>query len=94
MYGSAESKTEHDSPNADLDTPLAISNNPIMSIDTPASDLAHDIDQALARAAKGERDPQRMGKAIDEMNRMREELRQRIGIVEVAVDLIRDARNQ
>ena len=66
-----------------------------MSISNPISDqLAHGIDEALARVAKGERDPEKMEKAIEEMNRMREELRKRIGIVNVAVDLIRDARHQ
>ena len=66
-----------------------------MSISDPITDrLAHGIDEALARVSKGERDPEKMGKAIVEMNRMREELRKRIGIVNVAVDLIRHARNQ
>ena len=32
--------------------------------------------------------------AREDMNRMREETRKRIGTVEVAVDLIRDAREQ
>ena len=66
-----------------------------MSVSNPITvELAYGIDEALARAAKGERDPEKMGKAIEEMNRMREELRKRIGIVNVAVDLIRDARDQ
>ena len=65
-----------------------------MSIETDTTELAHEIDEALSRAVKGERDSLRMAKALAEMNRMREELRKRIGTVDVAVDLIRDARNQ
>lgn len=66
-----------------------------MSLSNPITDqLAHGIDEALARAENGERDIEKMAKAIEEMNRMREELRQRIGTLNVAVDLIRDARNQ
>jgi hypothetical protein len=66
-----------------------------MSISNPITDrLAHGIDEALERASRGERDPEKVDKAIEEMNRMREELRKRIGTVNVAVDLIRDARRQ
>ena len=46
------------------------------------------------RAAKGLRDPADAQKACERMDRMREELRQRIGETDIAVDLIRDARNQ
>ena len=49
---------------------------------------------ALKQATKHERDPETMRKAIEDMNRSREETRSRIGTVNVAVDLIRDARNQ
>ncbi len=42
----------------------------------------------------GIRDPAIAQRAREDMNRMREETRKRIGIVEVAVDLIRDAREQ
>lgn len=48
----------------------------------------------LSSATSSARDPETMRKAREEMNRMREELRKRIGTVEVAVDLIREARNQ
>ncbi len=66
-----------------------------MSIDTAISaELIAALQESLARAATGIRNPATMRKAREEMNRMREELRQKIGTVEVAVDLIRDARNQ
>lgn len=64
-----------------------------MSIDAN-TDLVFEIQQALERAAIGSRDPAEMHQARDEMNRMRDELRKKIGVVDVAVDLIRDARNQ
>ncbi len=58
------------------------------------TELVHELQETLERAVNGVRDPEEMRQARDEMNRMREELRQRIGTVDVAVDLIRDARNQ
>ncbi len=54
----------------------------------------NDLQDAVERLIKGIRDPEIIQKACDDMDRMREETRERIGIVEVAVDLIRDARNQ
>lgn len=64
-----------------------------MSIDAHA-DIVIEIQRALECAATGSRDPAEMHQARSEMNRMRDELRKKIGVVDVAVDLIRDARNQ
>ena len=64
-----------------------------MSIDR-AANLVHNLERTLEIAATGYRDPAEMRQAREEMNRLREELRQKIGIVDVAVELIRDARNQ
>jgi hypothetical protein len=58
------------------------------------TELVHELRESLERAAKGIRIPEEMRQARNEMNRMREELRQNFGTVDVAVDLIRDARNQ
>lgn len=63
-----------------------------MSIDS-STDLVRELEQALERASSGNRDAVEMRHAREEMNRLREELRREIGIVDVAVDLIRDARN-
>ena len=52
------------------------------------------LENALQWVAKGQRDPERMRKAIESLERSREETRKRTGILDVAVDLIRDARNQ
>jgi hypothetical protein len=53
-----------------------------------------ELDQAIARLLNGVRDPDAGRKAREEMDRMREETRKRIGTVEVAVDLVRDARDR
>ncbi|HVX61232.1 MAG TPA: hypothetical protein VHC19_11535 [Pirellulales bacterium] len=58
------------------------------------AELVHDLERTLAQAMTGARDPEEMRKARETMNRMREELRKRIGTVNIAVDLIRDARSQ
>jgi hypothetical protein len=77
-----------------VDAPPKVSNNIYMSIEqTIPAELLLDLEQVLGRAMTGIRDPEEMRKAREEMNRMREETRQRIGIVNIAVDLVRDARN-
>lgn len=55
--------------------------------------ITRDTEEALARAARGERDPVKGAQALEEMARTREEIRKRVGNVDVA-ELIRDARNQ
>lgn len=52
-----------------------------------------ELQATIVRLVQGRRDPEAMRKACERMDRMREELRARIGTVELAVDLIRDARN-
>ncbi|HQU44018.1 MAG TPA: hypothetical protein PK867_14460 [Pirellulales bacterium] len=66
-----------------------------MSTDTAVSpELIQRLQEQMEKVAKGIRDPQEMRQALENMNRTREELRQRTGTVDVAVNLIRDARNQ
>ncbi|HUQ71050.1 MAG TPA: hypothetical protein VM165_16095 [Planctomycetaceae bacterium] len=64
-----------------------------MSTDT-ATTAQHELDEAIARLLSGVRDPVAGRKAREDMDRMREETCQRIGTVDVAVDLVRDARDQ
>jgi len=59
-----------------------------------ATAVTTELQEIVDRAAKGVRDPQDMRKAVDEMNQAREELRKKIGTVSVAVDLVREARDQ
>lgn len=63
-----------------------------MSI-TALPDASQELQEAIDRLIRGERDPEAIRKACERMDQMREELRQRIGTVELAVDLIREARN-
>lgn len=65
-----------------------------MSLDTAIpSEIMARMQDAADKAATGGREPALMLEAITEMNRLREALRRRIGTVEIAVDLIRDARD-
>ena len=78
-----------------IDSRLKNSDNYCMSNATIFSpELIAQMQEAADRAAKGVRDPTAMDRAFKEMDRIREELRQRIGTVNVAVDLVREARNQ
>jgi hypothetical protein len=66
-----------------------------MSIGTiNPTEAKRELDAAIERMMSGVRDDEAARKACERMDRMREELRERIGTVEVAVDLIRDARDQ
>ena len=59
----------------------------------PEELLAEMRERAL-RAARGIRDEEDVRKACERMDRMREELRERIGETDIAVELIREARDQ
>ena len=59
----------------------------------PAEILA-ELRAATERAAKGVRDPEVMRRACERMDRMREELRRRAGDVDIAVELIREVRDE
>lgn len=66
-----------------------------MSTDVVDTTIARqELERAVARLLGGIRDADAMQKACERMDAMREELRERVGTIEVAVDLIRDARNQ
>ena len=66
----------------------------MMSIHTPITEeMTAKLVRSLEHAGKGQRDPAALRRTIEEMNRSREESRQQIGTVTVAVDLIRDARS-
>lgn len=50
--------------------------------------------KAIARAMKGQRDPTAEREACDRMDRMREEIRQKHGLLDIAVPSIRDLRDK
>lgn len=68
-----------------------------MSMTGKLSDLSPEalaeLKQAIERAGSAVRDPEIMRRAADRMDRMREELRSRVGELEVAVDLTRETRD-
>ncbi len=64
-----------------------------MSTEIIKGDVTKELQDAMDRVVRGVRDPEVGRKAREEMDRMREETRQRVGTIEVAVDLIRDARS-
>ena len=55
-------------------------------------DVSDELEQAIQSLSKP-RDPKFMRQASARMDRMREELRKTHGEMDIAVDLIRDARN-
>lgn len=60
----------------------------------PATDLERAYSAAIERAMKGIHDPAIMKQAAREMDEGREEIRSRLGELNIAVDLIREARDE
>ena len=57
-------------------------------------DAYAELEQAALDAANGVRDPRVVEEACRRMDRMREELRQRTGDLDIAVELIREVRDE
>lgn len=53
-----------------------------------------ELEEAVRYAMSGKRDPEVMRRACERMDRMREELRQTHGEMNIAVELIREARDE
>lgn len=53
-----------------------------------------ELEEVVARILSGKRDPEAMRRAAERMDRMREEMRQRVGDVDLAVQLIREGRDE
>lgn len=64
-----------------------------MSIDHKPT-VIEELHETVRRIQAGIRDPEAAKEAIAILAKEREELRKRIGTVDLAVPLIRDARNQ
>jgi hypothetical protein len=60
--------------------------------DIPPQIMA-ELQAAADRAAKGIRDPESMAKACQRMDRLREEIRQQHGILDIGVPAIRELRD-
>lgn len=57
-------------------------------------ELMADLQEAADHAARGIRDPEAMRKACERMDRTREAIRQRIGVLDFAVPTIRALRDE
>jgi hypothetical protein len=53
-----------------------------------------EVQAAVDRVLRGVRDPEAMRRAAERMDRMREQMRQRVGNVNLAVPLIRETRDE
>jgi hypothetical protein len=58
------------------------------------ADILAELRAATDRAARGVRDPEVMRRACERMDRMREDLRRRTGDLDVAVELVREGRDE
>jgi hypothetical protein len=76
-----------------IDPKPCVSHNTAMSAEA-VSTAEHELEDAISRLLAGVRDPEVGRKAREDMDRMREETRKRTGTVEVAAELVRDARDQ
>lgn len=67
-----------------------------MPILDPRKNVETDLDvlAAIERVLAGRHDPNAMRRAAERMDRMREEMRQRVGNVDLAVPLVREARDE
>lgn len=64
-----------------------------MSIDSKTTDR-QELEDVIAKLMRGERDPEAARRACERMDRMREEIYKRVGIVDVAVPFIRELRDR
>ena len=67
-----------------------------MSIHTKTPGLAQawaELQAALGRLSKGIRDPEAARESRDRMDRLREENRKRLGVQNIAVNLVRESRD-
>jgi hypothetical protein len=58
------------------------------------AEVVAELEEAVDRLMKGIRDPEIMQQAAQEMDTAREELRKRHGEMNIAVDLIRESRDE
>lgn len=53
-----------------------------------------DLDQAIRRLMNGVRDPEEVRRAVERMDRIREEIRQKHGTLDIGLPAIRELRGQ
>ena len=68
-----------------------------MSIDVKNTgippELMAELEEAICHAASGVRDPEVMRKAAESMDRLREDIRRKHGVLDIGVPAIRDLRD-
>jgi hypothetical protein len=57
------------------------------------TEILAEMQEAADRAARGSRDPEAMRDACERMDRMREEIRKRHGLLDIGVPAIRELRD-
>ena len=55
-------------------------------------ELMAELQEAVEQASKGVRDPEAMKHAVESLNRRREEIRQRTGLLDIVVPSLRELR--
>ena len=58
------------------------------------AELMARMQDAADKAARGNRDPEEMRKACERMDRVREQIRQRHGLLDIGVPAIRELRDE
>jgi hypothetical protein len=53
-----------------------------------------ELEEAIRRAMSGQRDPEAMRRACERMDRIREEIRQKHGVLDIGVPAIRELRGE
>ena len=79
-----------------LDRVLPFTDNPSMEknlASTLPPELMTELQEAADRAARGVRDPEIMRRACESMDRLREEIRRRHGVLDIGVPAIRELRD-
>jgi hypothetical protein len=61
--------------------------------DTVPPELLAELQEAAERAARGVRDPEIMRRACESMDRLREEIRKKHGVLDIGVPAIRELRD-
>jgi hypothetical protein len=63
------------------------------TVSTISGELMTRLMEAADKAARGVRDPDEMRQACERMDRLRERIRQKHGLLDIAVPAIRDLRD-
>jgi succinate dehydrogenase/fumarate reductase flavoprotein subunit len=67
--------------------------NKSMEMQPIPPEVMAELQEAAEDAAKGIRDPERMRKACERMDRMREEIEREFGVQDIGVQIIREMRD-